>query len=287
MIINPKSGKANARAKLLDALNVFSKYGHSVEVYVTQKSKDAQLKAKEEGYKYDLVIACGGDGTLNEVTNGLMCNEIKPIIGYFPTGTMNDFGSNFNLSSDWKETAERICTGEIHEFDVGLFNNESYFDYVAAFGAMCDVPYVTPQDIKNQLGNLAYLIEGLGRITEIKPIKVKVTTKEKTEEFTSILGTVFSGNRVSGIEFISKEEGKVDDGIFNCVIVEYPGNIIEQDYLSFFTGMQSKAFHWYKSDEITLEFMDEDVKWTIDGEKADSSKTVNIRNINRALRILN
>jgi len=286
MIVNPKSGRSNARTRLLDALEVFSKYGHTTEVYITQKSMDAKAKA-EKTTGYDLVIACGGDGTLNEVTNGLMKLKEKPMIGYFPSGTMNDFASNYNLTNNWKETAERICTGTVKEFDVGLFNNERYFNYVAAFGAFCDVPYATPQNIKANLGNLAYFIEGINRIPGIKPIPVTIKTKDKTKKINAVFGLIFSGNRVSGVEFLDKKKGLMNDGVFNVLIVEYTPNIIEMnDYLSILAKRNSKFYNWFRSDEIELEFEDLDVKWTLDGEKGNHDHKIIIKNYNKALKII-
>lgn len=288
MIINPKSGLSSARNGLLDALNVFSSYKYKVETYVTQKTMDAYNKAKEDGYKYDIVIACGGDGTLNEVVNGLMKHNKKPLIGYFPSGTMNDFASNFNLSNNWKENAKKICEGKENLFDVGLFDNQRYFNYVAAFGAFCDVPYSTPQDIKNALGNAAYFIEGIKEINQIKPIELSIEVKNKKDDIKAIFGLIFSGNRVSGVKLLDKSKGKMDDGEFNVLIVEYPPNIFEvSDYLKVFRRVNSKYFHWYKTDELKLTFKDNKTIWTLDGEKAKASKEVVIKNINKALTIKN
>lgn len=286
MIINPKSGKANARNKLLDALNVFSQYKHIVEVYVTQKNLDAFTYVKEKGKEFDLVVACGGDGTLNEVVNGLMTLDKKPLVGYFPSGTMNDFASNFDLDNDWKKNAERICEGTSKPFDVGVFNGERCFNYVAAFGAFCDVPYITPQDKKNAFGNVAYFIEGIKELSEIKPIEVKVTCKGSKDTIKAIFGLVFSGNRVSGVELIDKNRGKMDDGEFNVLIVEYPPNIFEiGDYLKVFNRKNSKYFHWYKTSNIKFEFNDNKTIWTVDGEKATSDGVVKIVNKHKALKI--
>ena len=83
-----------------------------------------------------------------------MRKEQKPLLGYFPSGTMNDFGSNFDLGNDLKTIAEKIVLKQEKPFDVGLFNDR-YFNYVAAFGAMCDVPFTTDRNAKEVLGNIA------------------------------------------------------------------------------------------------------------------------------------
>lgn len=284
-IINPKSGTRNSKNYIIDVLSVFSKHGYIVETYVTQCTGDAFNHIKNLNTKYDIICAFGGDGTANEVTNGLMSLEDKPLFAYFPSGTQNDFGKNFNLEGDWIKLAERICEGKTKEFDLGKFEDR-YFNYVAAFGAMCDVPYTTDRKSKETFGNLAYFFEGIGKIGEVKPIKVKVKVNEKEEELTALFGLIFSGGRVAGMDLVSKDKSSVNDGEFNILIIDYVETpILQQIDLISTIAYQNKHFHWYKGSSITLEF-EEDVKWTIDGEKATANKEITITNIHNALKIL-
>lgn len=87
---------------------------------------------------YDIVVISGGDGTLNEATNALIQLEKKPLLGYLPSGTMNDFGANFNLSTNLEEAAKTVCEGKVDVFDLGKINHQ-YFNYVAGFGMICEV----------------------------------------------------------------------------------------------------------------------------------------------------
>ena len=142
LMINARSGLKRSKAELLDVIDIFCREGYAVTAYVTQKHGDAYEYLMKNRVRYDVVCVFGGDGTMNEVTNAMMKKKHQPLLGYFPSGTMNDFGSNFDLGSNFKEIAEKICKGHIREFDVGNFNGR-YFNYVAAFGAMCDVPFTT------------------------------------------------------------------------------------------------------------------------------------------------
>ena len=284
MIINIHSGLSNSKNHLLDALDVFCKNGYTVTTYITQAVNDAYEYLIKNKTKYEIVCVFGGDGTLNEVVNGLMTYKERPMIGYFPSGTMNDFGSNFNLSTDFKTIAENICKDEYHEFDVGDFNGR-YFNYVAAFGAMCDVPYTTSRKTKQLLGPLAYVLQGMSKLNELKPTKVKVTIDGKVREKKVLFGMIFSGGRVAGQQLVSKARSKIDDGTFNVLLVDYVDHdfLIVPDIISTL-AQSSKYIHTYKAKEITLEF-EEDVLWTIDGEKAESRKVINIKNINKAMKI--
>ena len=283
MIINNHSGLKNSKNQLLDAMEVFCNKGYTITTYLTQGINDAYNYIKKDKNKYEIVCVFGGDGTLNEVTNGLMTKKEKPMIGYFPSGTMNDFGSNFNLDLDFKSIAENICKDEYKEFDVGCCNGK-YFNYVAAFGAMCDVPYTTNRKAKETLGNLAYILEGLTKLTEIKPIKVTYTINGKSKTINAIFGIVFSGGRVAGQQIISKAKSKINDGKFNILLVEYVENFLNiPDYIAIL-AQQNKYVHRFNASEVTLEF-DDKVNWDLDGEEAKFEKIVNIKNINKALKI--
>ena len=134
LLINPNSGKKNSKGQLLDVLNEFASHNYQMEVYVSQKQMDICHYIEEHGEDFDVVAVFGGDGTLNEATNGLMKLEHKPIISYFPTGTMNDFGTNFGLTNDMLQCAKIACKENVESFDVGKMNSR-YFNYVAGFGA--------------------------------------------------------------------------------------------------------------------------------------------------------
>ena len=283
MIINNHSGLSNSKQQLLDAMEVFCKNGYSITTYLTQGTNDACNYLKKDRTKYDVVCVFGGDGTLNEVTNGLMSKKEKPYLGYFPSGTMNDFGSNLNLSSDFRENAENICKDNYKEFDVGNCNGR-YFNYVAAFGALCDVPYTTSRSAKKRFGNLAYIFEGMTKLDTIKPIDVKYTIDGKTKEKKVLFGFIFSGGRVAGQQLVSKNKSKIDDGEFNILLVDYVEGLFDiPDYFAILVE-QSKYVHKFKASEITLEFKEE-VNWDLDGEEAKLGKVVNIKNINKALKI--
>lgn len=283
MLINNHSGLSNSKQHLLDAMEVFCKNGYTITTYLTQGVNDACEYLKKDKTKYDVVCVFGGDGTLNEVTNGLMSKKEKPMIGYFPSGTMNDFGSNFKLDIGFEEIAENICKDKYTEFDVGDCNGK-YFNYVAAFGALCDVPYTTNRKYKKAFGNLAYVFEGMSKLDTIKPIDIKYTVKGKTKEMRVLFGLVFSGGRVAGQQLVSKGSSKINDGAFNIMLVEYVEGLFDYpDYLAILIE-QNKYVHKYKASEITIEF-NEQVNWTLDGEEAKFGNKVTIKNINRALKI--
>ena len=284
MLINAHSGMRNSKAKLLDAIDVFCAHGYKVTVYVTQAPNDAYEYLKHDKAKYDIICVFGGDGTMNEVTNALMQKEYKPLLGYFPSGTMNDFGTNFDLGNDPKTIAERICQGNERPFDVGCFNGR-YFNYVAAFGAMCDVPFTTDRDAKERLGNIAYILEGISKLPEIKQIDIRYTINDKTYKRKALFGLIYSGSRVAGMQLETKSRSMIDDGSFNVLIVDYVPTLFDAPDILTTLIQNKKHIHRFKTDRITFEF-DDNVIWTLDGEEAKVDHKAEITIINKALKLL-
>lgn len=284
MIINMKSGIKNSKNNLLDAIDVFCKNGYDVTTYVTQKRNDAYEYLMNNKVKYDIVCIFGGDGTMNEVSNALMHKRNKPLLGYFPSGTMNDFSSNFNLDSDFRKLAEKICQKRVHEFDVGQFNDR-YFNYVAAFGAMCDVPFTTDRNAKESLGNIAYIIEGINKLSNIKKVNVEYVVNNKTYHGDVLFGLIYSGNRVAGMQLADKKTARIDDGMFNVLIVDYVPTVFEApDILSTLIN-QDKYIHTFRTDKISLKFKSKTV-FTLDGEEAKVKDHVEIKIHKKALKLL-
>ena len=284
ILINPKSGKTSNKKNILDACEIFFNADYLINIYFTRKSNDAYNYIKKNGNKYDVILIVGGDGTINEATNAIMTLKDKPLISYFPSGTMNDFGTNFNLGNDYIDIANRIIKGNKKAFDICKFNNQ-YFNYVAGFGAFTDVSYKTKREAKEALGPLAYILEGLGAISHLNGIKTKIKIGKKEEELDVLFGLIFSGNRVAGNQLVNKS-ASIDDGIVNVLLVEYTPNILEiANYLALISQSNNKYLHWYKGNELTLEFEDK-IYWTLDGEKVESDKFVKIEVINKALEML-
>lgn len=284
MLINPNSGLKNSKNHLLDVIDIFSKEGYEISAYTTQRHGDAYNYLLENAYKYDVVCVFGGDGTMNEVTNALMKLDNQPMLGYFPSGTMNDFGSNFDLGNDFVSIAKRICRRNIKEFDVGQYN-DSYFNYVTAFGAMCDVSYTTPRDSKEVLGNIAYLVEGISKLPEIKPNHVKYTINNQTYDGDILFGLIYSGNRVAGMTLEDNRHSHIDDGMFNVLMVDYVPTILNKPDVISTLMNRDNYIHIFHTDYVHLE-MDRDIAFTLDGEKADNTGSADIRIFKKALRML-
>ena len=267
-IYNLHSGKGLIRNHLADIIDTFNKAGYETVVYSTQERADATRLAKELGASYDLVVCSGGDGTLSEVLDGVMTIDEKrrPKIGYIPAGSTNDYAYSLGLPSQMKRCANVIAEEKFRAVDVGKFQENSYFVYVAAFGAFTEVSWNTPQKTKNALGHNAGDEEIAGEC---------------------IYAMVYNSFSVGGMKNISGQNVELDDGKLNLMIVYRPDNAVDfsvmlADLVT--KNPNSKFIANYEISDLIVE-SDSDIDWVLDGEYGGSHKKVHIQAIPQAMKI--
>ena len=173
-IFNLHSGKAALNNQIPKLLDQFTAAGYEVTVHPTQRQGDGIVSAKyacEHGF--DLLVCAGGDGTLNETIQGCMNSENPLPVGYIPAGSTNDFARGLQIPTTPEKAVQCILDGNTLCCDIGKFN-EHYFTYVAAFGALTEISYQTPQNYKNVLGHAAYLLNGIAHLSTIKARKMRI-----------------------------------------------------------------------------------------------------------------
>ena len=287
LIVNPRSGKGEIKNKLLQIVTLFTKEGYSVTVHPTSCQYDAFQTAKDLAGNYDLLVCCGGDGTLNETVNGLLKSGCNPTLGYIPAGTVNDFASSLNLPKNMIKAAEVVLTGEEFACDIGSFNDK-YFAYVAAFGIFTDVSYQTSQQFKNMLGRLAYLLEGVKRIGAIEAYHLTITCDSETIEDDFMLGLITNSTSVAGLKGISHQHALLDDGLFEVLLIKMPSTLLELQIIinSMVTNdLNEKFIHIYKASHIKISSATP-VPWTLDGEFGGEETEITIKNHQKRLHIM-
>ena len=288
LIYNPKAGRGLFLHHLPSVIDLFVKAGFTVEVYPTQGSGDAASKIPYLTEEYYMIVAAGGDGTLDEVVTGITRSGKKTPIGYIPVGSTNDYAVSLGLSVNVMEAAGSIIAGKPHPVDVGIFNKDHVFIYVAAFGAFTDVAYTTNQDMKNALGHVAYLIEATKRLGDLKSYPMRVRLNGVTLQQDYIYGMVTNSISVGGIKHITGNEVRLDDGEFAVTLVRNPRNILEMQEIvgSLLMGNYDTALiDYFKTDHIELECPVE-LQWTFDGEYGGTYKNVEIENRARSQMII-
>lgn len=288
LIFNMHSGKGNIRNHLAGVVDEFNRCGYEVTVCSTQYQGHATELVRDKGKEYSLIVCSGGDGTLSEVADGLMCfdEQERPRIGYIPAGSTNDFASTLHLPSKMRKAAQIITEEYFFRIDVGKFM-EDYFVYVAAFGAFTEVSYNTPQQDKNRLGHQAYIIQGIRQLPNIRAYHMKVMIGEEVIEKDFVYGMVYNADSVGGFRNLSGRAVELDDGELDVMLIQAPDNAVEWPMLLadlMTKNPASKFIHSYRTAEITFEAEDE-VDWVLDGEFGGSHKTVTINTCRQAVEI--
>ena len=247
---------------------------------------------RSDGGGFDRVVCCGGDGTLNETVQGLLAlpADKRPVLGYIPAGTTNDFSRTLELPRTLPELAEAAGAGTPRPIDVGEAAGRP-FTYVAAFGLFTDVSYSTPQANKNLLGHFAYLLEGMGRLASIPSYHMKVSTPEGKEvEGDFIYGMVGNTVSVGGLVNLPRDKVLLDDGRFEVILIRQPKTA--KDWQSILTALTTLelskdgegAVVGFSAGEVTFT-CDAPVAWTVDGEFGGEQQITTVKNLPRALTI--
>ena len=287
-IYNPAAGRKAAKSSLSDILEVFARQGYEIAVHPTQERGDAAAAVIRSGAQYDRVVCCGGDGTLNETVQGLLAlpEEQRPVLGYIPAGTTNDFSRTLELPRTMPELAEVAGGGSPRPIDVGDAQGRP-FTYVAAFGLFTDVAYSTPQVNKNLLGHFAYVLEGMGRLANIPSYHMKVTAAGGHEmEGDFIYGMVGNTVSVGGLVNLPRDMVRLDDGLFEVILIRQPRTI--EDWQSILTALttlepdEDGAVVAFPASEVTFT-CDQGVAWTVDGEFGGEHTVTTVRNRTRAV----
>ncbi len=280
LIVNPRSGKQQAKKQLCDIIDVFVKNCYDVTVHITQCSKDAENVAEARAKDFDMIVACGGDGTLNETVSGLMkLKDNRPPLGYIPLGSTNDFAATLNLPSDAIEAAQVIANGSCHSIDVGKINGR-YFNYIASAGAFTSASYSASQGLKNSIGHLAYITEGLKDIPNVKPFYAKVKIADKVFEDDYIFCAVCNTTSIAGLVKLDQKLVNLSDGLFETILIRAPKNAIELSKLAF--SLTSKEYNeefikFVHSKSVQFTF-DSPIPWSVDGEYYVGDTDIKIEN---------
>lgn len=288
LIVNPRAGKMTSKIGMFNIVDLFCRNGYIVTVQTTASMGHATELIRKLGKGHDLVVCCGGDGTLNEVISGVLKLGLTIPIGYIPAGTTNDFANSLKLSKRLDTAAKAILNGKPRNLDVGKFNQNRYFSYVASFGAFTGSSYTTPQASKNSIGPIAYILEGIKDVPNIRPCHVKVEVNGMLYEDDYIFGAVSNSTSIGGMVKLDSSLVDFNDGLFEIILIKNPKAPIELRKI--LISLKNKKYDkdmivFLKASEATF-YMDEPMPWSIDGEFEIGGDIVTIINIPSAITLL-
>ena len=245
-LVNPNAGQRRVNKSLTEIIGVFNEGGYEVTVFLTTGPGSGTRIVQERAADYDLVVCAGGDGTLNETITGVLRAGADCPVGYIPCGSTNDFASTLKLSTDVVQAAKDIMMGAPVEYDVGRWGDR-YFVYIASFGAFTRVSYTTPQNLKNALGHLAYVLSGIQELPQIRNIPMALELDGQVLDGEYLFGAVSNSTSVGGVFTLDSRQVDLRDGKFEVILVRMPRDMTELTQCA--TALQN---HTYDCAAITF-----------------------------------
>lgn len=269
LIINPSSGRQIMERKIDYLCKLLLDGGFIISKYFTVGKDDATNETiKTCSEDFDLIIACGGDGTVNEVVKGLRSCENSLPLAILATGTVNDFANYMNITSNITNFYNMIKEGKTIDVDIGKVKNR-YFVNVAAGGLLTNVGYLVQPEAKAILGRMAYYFEGIRELAlqNFEPIKVKIESEQFTGEIDILLFVVSNSSSIGGFKNLAPE-ADVLDGLLDVVIVKKSGTTdLANIFFNIFSGehINHPNVLYFKTKSISIS-SNERVPIDLDGE---------------------
>lgn len=273
LIYNPTSGQEIMKKNVAEVLNILEGFGYETSAFQTtaeaNSAKDEARRAAKLGF--DLIIAAGGDGTINEVVSGIAPLKVRPKMAIIPTGTTNDFARALKIPrGNPIKAAKLIGKNQTINMDIGKAREDDFFINIAAAGSLTELTYSVPSQLKTMFGYLAYLAKGVELLPRIKNVPVKITYDDA--EFEGNVSMIFAAitNSVGGFEQIAPD-AKLDDGMFTLILVK-TANLFEIVHLLRLVIDGGKHIHdrrieYIKTNKIEIEPKSNDkMMINLDGE---------------------
>lgn len=217
LIYNPAAGDTSFRHNLDHVIECFQQRGLQVVPYRTFGKDDISEAVRQiRGESYYAVAVAGGDGTVHEVINMLVAEEVEVPLAIIPAGTANDFAAHFHIPRDIDKISDMIAAGYHREVDLGKANDR-YFINVASAGLLTDVSHTIDIHFKNVFGKLAYYLKGVEQLPNFRPIPFQIESAEYSGNEELYLFLVLNGSYAGG--FSNIVPARLDDGLLDVIAI--------------------------------------------------------------------
>jgi len=294
LIVNLTAGGGKPRQYLKKVLQYLKENGLNFEVCHTSRQGEAtELAQKAADDGIDLIVSVGGDGTANEIMNGIMQSKNNPSLGIIPLGWANDFIKSINIPSDLIEACKILIKGKIKKIDVGVINDQIYFANLFGIGFDAEVAKLANQ-IKsthphwNKLSAFVYIFATIKKLLSpfgYYEVKVKIDQQEINSK---ILFVAIGNGKIYGGRFKITPEAILDDGWLEICLVEEMGRL---KYLmsipKVFKGTHKsiKGISFYRAKEIVVQ-SSEPILAQISGEVIEGQKKYTITLLPKRLKLI-
>ncbi len=287
LIVNPVAGKGKAKKQLPEVTNIFKSHGYEVTVYLTKPNGGTEEFVAEKARDFDLIVAIGGDGTLNTVASAIIKSGTDLPMGYIPLGSTNDFGKSLGLPKKVKDACERIAVTEPKDIDVGVIGGR-YFVYIACTGLFTSASYSTSQRMKNIFGHAAYLFKGFFDLFRAKKVHYSIETDQDSFEGDYLYAGFSNTLSIAGVFSLKKSGVSFDDGVFEFTAIKAPTGPLNG--LALLGNIATSNIHTHRFERRKIKRAviktPIDCQWSIDGENGGGFKETVIEVKEKALKFI-
>lgn len=292
-LYNPHGGRGKIVKKLPYIIKKLRRKYDTVDVYASRAPADFTHRVREFAADYDCIVFAGGDGTFNEVLQGIGDMETVPLLGYIPSGTVNDVAHSLGIPRySLRRALNVVLEGREEYLDCMLVNGTHYAMYSVSAGAFTSASYTTPQKNKRSMGALAYGLEGVRKNLLFRVFSIRAASAEAELETECVFALVMNGRCVAGLRM--NPGGSMKDGLLEGVVIRQkkdptlPNRLralftVAKLFLFGYRFRQNNIAH-FPSDTVRFEVPD-DVVWNFDGERGISGN-IEVSVIPRKVRLL-
>jgi diacylglycerol kinase (ATP) len=223
VILNPSSGRERAAEHFELVSSRLRERYDTVEIAVTARDGDAERAARvavADGC--DTVIAAGGDGTVNEVLNGLAADGAlsRTTIGIVPLGTGNDFAAALGIPADVDPALDVLLQGRTLAVDLGEVNGRPFVN-TSGGGFIAEVSVAVTPQLKTIAGRLAYLVGGAQALLEFDPVRATVSLEPGGQRIgLGLYAFAVCNSRLIGGGRLIAPDAIIDDGLLDVCLIE-------------------------------------------------------------------
>ena len=294
LIINLTAGGGKPRAHLKTIFKYLKENGFNFKVsYTSHHGEAIELARKAADKGMDLIVSIGGDGTVNEIVNGIMKSKNDPSLGIIPLGWANDFIKSTDIPFDIIEACKILIKGKTKKIDIGAVNGQIYFANICGIGFDAEISLLA-NEMKSKhpnlriLGAFVYIFATVKKLLSpfgYHNVKIKF---DGQEIHSKILFIAISNGKIYGGRFKITPEAILDDGLLEICLVEEMGRF---KYLSIipkvFKGTHAsiKGIKFYRAKEVVIQSL-EPILAQVSGEVIEGQKEFSITLLPKSLKLI-
>lgn len=247
LLYNTSSGRGNIKSRIMDIKAVFKEAGIDIRPHRIDFSKNPL-----DGYEdSELVVICGGDGTVNYVVNAIKSKGLDPEIGIIPMGTANDFARAIGMNSNPTTAAKQIAQGKVRRVDCGKVNDR-YFVNILSFGVLTTTSQHTSDKEKHIVGRLAYLRTGFVDLLNMHSMPLNIRCNGEEHKFDAVMFLAFNGN--SAGQFNLAPRSNIEDGMLDILILDYDNTAKTcWNMMNYLINHESGAVHHFRCNKLEVD----------------------------------